>query len=56
MADAVVRVRLDTAGARSDLAALYGDFRRAPAINVPGGGGGGGNSGGSSSGTSTVTW
>lgn len=50
--DAVVRLRLDTSGAKNDLASLYSDMRHAPAIRVPGaasdggiGGGGGGGPG-----------
>jgi len=40
--DAQVRLRLDTSGARADLASLYGDMRNAPAIRVPGATGSGG--------------
>jgi len=49
MADAKVRVRLDTAQARQDLRALYGEMGRPPSIpargevaGAPGAGGGGG--------------
>jgi len=34
--DALIRVRLDTSGARSDLQALYGDMKRAPGVQAPG--------------------
>ena len=49
--DILLKVRLDTSGARSDLKSLYGDMARAPRTAVsaggaPGGGGGGGGSGG----------
>lgn len=45
--EALIRVKLDTSGARSDLEALYRDFRRAPGVLAPGvGGGGAGAAGG----------
>lgn len=31
--DALIRVRLDTSGAKSDLAALYGEMRRSPGVS-----------------------
>lgn len=44
--DATVKIRLDTSGARSELQGLYGDMRRAPAVQVPGAVPGGGVPGG----------
>lgn len=45
MADAQIRLRLDTSGARSDLRGLYDEMRRAPAVRPGGAGGGSGPAG-----------
>jgi hypothetical protein len=46
--DILLKVRLDTTGARRDLATLYGDMARAPRTSVGAAGGGSGGSAGGS--------